>query len=149
MEKQSLVKEICPTTTQTWVKNGALLVDVREKDEVAELTYNVPNIINLPLSEFEERFNEIPQDKDLVVVCRSGARSLRVAGFLVNHGYTKVVNMEHGMIRWATKGFPTKGHTASVLQNSQNTGCCSTNTESTTVNTKNTSDKCGGSGDCC
>ena len=64
MEKQSLVKEICPTTTQTWVKNGALLVDVREKDEVAELTYNVPNIINLPLSEFEERFNEIPQDKD-------------------------------------------------------------------------------------
>ena len=149
MEKQSLVKEICPTTTQTWVKNGALLVDVREKDEVAEITYNVPNIINLPLSEFEERFNEIPQDKDLVVVCRSGARSLRVAGFLVNHGYTKVVNMEHGMIRWATKGFPTKGHTDSVLQNSQNTGCCSTNTESTTVNTKNTSDKCGGSGDCC
>ena len=149
MEKQSLVKEICPTTTQTWVKNGALLVDVREKDEVAELTYNVPNIINLPLSEFEERFNEIPQDKDVVVVCRIGARSLRAAGFLVNHGYTKVVNMEHGMIRWATKGFPTKGNTASVIQNSQNTGCCSTNTESTTVNAKSTSDKCGGSGDCC
>lgn len=149
MEKQSLVKEICPTTTQTWVKNGALLVDVREKDEVAELAYDVPNIINIPLSEFEERFNEIPQDKEVVMVCRSGARSLRAAGFLVNHGYTKVVNMEHGMIRWATKGFPTKGNTASVLQNSQNTSCCSTNTESTTVNTKSTSDKCGGSGDCC
>ena len=149
MEKQSLVKEICPTTTQTWVKNGALLVDVREKDEVAELAYDVPNIINIPLSEFEERFNEIPQDKEVVVVCRSGARSLRAAGFFVNHGYTKVVNMEHGMIRWATKGFPTKGNTASVIQNSQNTSCCSTNTESTTVNTKSTSDKCGGSGDCC
>ena len=149
MEKQSLVKEICPTTTQTWVKNGALLVDVREKDEVAELAYDVPNIINIPLSEFEERFNEIPQDKEVVVVCRSGARRFRAAGFLVNHGYTKVVNMEHGMIRWATKGFPTKGNTASVIQNSQNTSCCSTNTESTTVNTKSTSDKCGGSGDCC
>ncbi len=149
MEKQSLVKEICPTTTQTWVNNGALLVDVREKDEVAELAYDVPNIINIPLSEFEERFNEIPQDKEVVVVCRSGARSLRAAGFLVNHGYTKVVNMEHGMVRWATKGFPTKGNAASVIQNSQNNGCCSTNTESTTVNTKSTSDKCGGSGDCC
>jgi len=108
MEKQSLVKEICPTTTQAWVKNGALLVDVREKDEIAELAYDVPNIINIPLSEFEERFSEIPKDKEVVVVCRSGARSLRTAGFLVNHGYTKVVNMEHGMIRWATKGFPTK-----------------------------------------
>lgn len=149
MEKQTLVKEICPTTTQSWVKNGALLVDVREKDEVAELAYDVPNIINIPLSEFEERFNEIPLDKDVVVVCRSGARSLRAAGFLVNHGYTKVVNMEHGMIRWATKGFPTKGNTASVLQNSQNTSCCSTNTESTAVNKNSSSDKCGGSGDCC
>lgn len=149
MEKQSLVKEICPTTTQAWVKNGALLVDVREKDEVAELAYDVPNIINIPLSEFEERFNEIPQDKEVVVVCRSGARSLRAAGFLVNHGYTKVVNMEHGMIRWATKGFPTKGNTASVLHNTQNTSCCSTNTEATSANKNSSSDKCGGSGDCC
>lgn len=149
MEKQSLVKEICPTTTQTWVKNGALLVDVREKDEVAELAYDVPGIVNIPLSEFEERFNEIPQDRGVVVVCRSGARSLRAAGFLVNHGYTKVVNMEHGMIRWATKGFPTKGNTASVIQNSQNTGCCSTNTEATSANKNSSSDKCGGSGDCC
>lgn len=149
MEKQSLVKEICPTTTQTWVKNGALLVDVREKDEVAELAYDVPSIVNIPLSEFEERFNEIPQDRDVVVVCRSGARSLRAAGFLVNHGYAKVVNMEHGMIRWATKGFPTKGNTASVIQNSQNTGCCSTNTEATSANKNSSSDKCGGSGDCC
>jgi len=34
MENQTLVKEICTTTTQQWVVNGALLVDVREKDEV-------------------------------------------------------------------------------------------------------------------
>lgn len=57
--------------------------------------------------------------------------------------------MEHGMIRWATKGFPTKGNTAFVLQNTQNTGCCSTNTEATSVIKNNSSDKCGGSGDCC
>lgn len=124
MDKQTLVKEICPTTTQGWVKNGALLVDVREKDEVAELAYDVPNIVNIPLSEFEERFNEIPKDKKVVMVCRSGGRSLRAAGFLVNHGYTHVVNMEHGMIRWATKGFPTRGDTSSVLGITQNTGCC-------------------------
>lgn len=127
MEDQTFVKEICPTTTQEWVKNGALLVDVREKDEVAELAYAVSNIINIPLSEFEERFNEIQKDKQVIMVCRSGSRSLRAAGFLVNHGYTNVVNMQHGMIRWAEKGFPTKGN---ISGNSQSTGCCDTTSNS-------------------
>lgn len=123
MENQTLVKEICPTTTQEWVKNGALLVDVREKDEVAALAYDVPNIINIPLSEFEERFNEIPKDKDVVMVCKGGGRSLRAAGFLVNHGYDKVVNMQHGIARWVQKGFPTKGNTTVVTGSDS---CCST-----------------------
>lgn len=123
MESQTLVKEICPTTTQEWVKNGALLVDVREKDEVVELAYDVPNIINIPLSEFEERFNDIPKDKNVVMVCKGGSRSLRAAGFLVNHGYTSVVNMQHGIARWVQKGFPIKGNT-NVVTGSDS--CCST-----------------------
>lgn len=124
MENQTLVKEICPTTTQDWVKNGALLVDVREVDEVAQLAYDVPNIINIPLTVFEENFTKIPKDKDVVLVCKSGARSLRAAGFLVNHGYDKVVNMKYGMIRWVQKGFPTKGDTSSVTGN-DGSSCCS------------------------
>lgn len=159
MEKQTLVKEICPTTTQGWVKKGALLVDVREKDEVAELAYDVPNIINIPLSEFEERFNEIPKDKEVVMVCRSGGRSLRAAGFLVNHGYTNVVNMEHGIIRWATKGFPTKGDTSLVLRTTQSTECCNTSDSSQSccapinekekVNTTHSGESCCSKPGCC
>ena len=128
MKNQTLVKEICPTTTQAWVKNGALLVDVREADELAELAFDVPNIMHIPLSEFEERFAEIPKDKEVVVVCKAGVRSLRAAGFLINQGYdaNKVVNMQHGIIRWAQKGFATKGNTASVLGNTQDSGCCGT-----------------------
>lgn len=123
MENQKLVKEICPTTTQEWIKEGAVLVDVREKEEVAQLAYDVPNVLHIPLSEFEERFNEIPKDKKVVIACKSGGRSLRAAGFLVNHGYENVVNMQHGIIRWVQKEFPTKGDTASVLENDG--GCCS------------------------
>lgn len=114
MENQTLVKEICPTTTQKWVKNGALLVDVREKDEVDALSFDVPNIINIPLSDFENRYTEIPKDKEVVMVCKGGGRSLRAAGFLVNQGYTNVVNMQHGITRWVQKGFPTKGDTTIV-----------------------------------
>ncbi|PIY10907.1 MAG: rhodanese-like domain-containing protein [Flexibacter sp. CG_4_10_14_3_um_filter_32_15] len=123
MENQTLVKEICPTTTQAWVKKGALLVDVREKDEVEQLAYDVPNIINIPLSEFEERYTEIPTDKEVVMVCKGGGRSLRATGFLVNHGYTNAVNMQHGIARWVQKGFATKGDT-SVVTGSDS--CCST-----------------------
>ncbi len=141
MEKQTLVKEICPTTTQEWVKNGALLVDVREKHEVEELAYDVPNIINIPLSEFEERYTEIPKNKDLVMVCQSGNRSLRAAGFLINHGYTNVVNMEHGMTRWVQKGFATKGDRASVTD-FLSSGCCSPTTEKKKVKMSDLGDSC-------
>ena len=122
METQTLVKEICPTTTQSWVANGALLVDVRENHEVTQLTFDVPNIIHIPLSEFEERFNEIPKDSETVIVGSDPLKSLRAAGFLVNHGYSRVVNMKFGLERWVQKGFPTKGETSSVV-NGEN--CCS------------------------
>ena len=123
METQTLVKEICPSTTQQWVKDGALLVDVREKNEVAEVAYDVPNIMNIPLSEFENRYTEIPKEGNVVMVCQSGGRSLRAAGFLVNHGYENVVNMQHGMNRWLERGFPVKGNVKPAPGGSS---CCST-----------------------
>lgn len=122
MENQTLVKEICPTTTQKWVKNGALLVDVRENEEVAELAFDVPQIINIPLSEFDERFSEIPKNQATVIVASDPNKSLRAAGFLVNHGYENVVNMKHGLERWVQKGFPAKGNTSTVLNADS---CCS------------------------
>lgn len=117
-------KEICPTSTQKWVSNGALLVDVREANEVELLSFNVPNIINIPLSEFEDRYTEIPQDMEVVLVCKSGGRSLKATYYLLNHGYDaeKVVNMQFGMVRWVQRGFPTKGDTSSVLESGD---CCS------------------------
>lgn len=127
MENQTLVKEICPTTTQEWVKNGAVLVDVREMDEVNELAFDVPHILHIPLSEFEERYAEIPTNQDVVMVCKSGGRSLRAAGFLINHGYHQVVNMQHGLSRWVQKGFPTKGDNSTLAGDGSccsSSGCC-------------------------
>lgn len=125
MNNHISVNEICPTTTQAWIQEGALLVDVREKDELEELAFDVPALLHIPLSEFEDRHREIPQDKSVVMVCRSGARSLRAAGFLVNNGYDaeRVVNMQYGIIRWAEKGFPTKGDTSQYISAGGN--CCS------------------------
>ena len=122
METLSAVKEICPTTTLRWVENGALIVDVRENSEVDQLAFDVPNLLHIPLSDFEERYTEIPQDRNVVMVCQVGIRSLRATGYLVNHGYTNVVNMQKGINKWVQKGFPVKGDTSGI---SADESCCS------------------------
>jgi len=106
------------------MESGALLVDVREKDEVAELDFVAPKLKHIPLSEFEDRYAEIPTDVPVVIVCRDGQRSLRAAGFLRNHGYIHVVNMKMGLVRWVQKGFPTRGNTEGFVTNTA-TSCCS------------------------
>jgi rhodanese-related sulfurtransferase len=122
MENQLIVHEICPTTTQAWLKEGALLVDVRENDEVAQLAFDVPNLIHIPLSEFEDRFQELPKDKKLILACKAGSRSWRATAYLMHNDYDNVVNMKHGLERWVQKGFPTKGDTSTLTNNDS---CCS------------------------
>jgi rhodanese-related sulfurtransferase len=123
-------KEICPTTTMRKVTEGALLVDVRENEEVNELRFNTPNLLQIPLSEFEDRYAEVPKDMEVVMVCKSGGRSLKATYFLMNHGWTNVYNMQHGLIRWVQKDFPTKGNTSSILENKNAGSCCDSSSSS-------------------
>jgi len=102
------VKEIFPTTAREWLAEGAVMVDVRESNEVEELAYDVENLMLIPLSELEERFAEIPTDKNVIMACRSGARSFRATGFLMSNGHPSVVNMKSGILGWVERGFPTK-----------------------------------------
>ncbi len=108
-------KEICPTTTMGKVQKGALLVDVRSTEEVKEVSFDVPNYINIPLNELEDRISEIPKEKEIVMVSRNGERSLRTTYYLMNAGYENVYNMRDGITKWASKGFPTKGNVEALL----------------------------------
>ncbi len=109
-------KEICPTTTMKKVNDGALMVDVRNRQEVEVVNFDVPNYLNIPLNELEVRLHEIPKDKEIVMVCRSGERSLKTTYYLMNAGYQNVYNMRDGLIKWATKGFPVKGDVGELLK---------------------------------
>ncbi len=121
-------KEICSTTTFQKVKEGALIVDVRTPSEVTEVSFDVLNYMNIPTNELAERINEIPKDKEIVMVCRSGERSLRTTYYLMNAGYHTVYNLRDGIIKWASKGFPTKGNVQELLLNAScdcsNPNCC-------------------------
>ncbi|MEZ4909359.1 MAG: rhodanese-like domain-containing protein [Saprospiraceae bacterium] len=104
--------EISVHEAMEWIKNhGALLVDVREVDEVSALGYDVVHQMHIPLSVFESRFQEIPKDKKVIMACRSGARSMRATAFMVQNGWDseEVVNLNGGMMAWSQSNFPVKG----------------------------------------
>ena len=120
----SEAKEVCPTKTRRLISDGALLVDVREPPELTACAFDVPAIVNIPLSEFEQRWSELPQDRELVTVCRVGERSLKATYYLQYHGYTLVSNMSGGIAKWVRKGFPVKGQLAADAVAPASFCCC-------------------------
>lgn len=90
------------------VQQGSLFLDVREPEEIEDEAYDVPNILYIPLSDFETRFHEIPRDREVIVVCRRGVRSMRVAAFLIEQGWSPelIVNLEGGIYAWEDAGLP-------------------------------------------
>ena len=73
------------------------LIDVREADEFA--SGHLPGAINLPLSDFLERYEELDKDKPYYIICRSGARSAQACAFLNGEGYD-VINVAGGTSAW-------------------------------------------------
>ncbi|HRK73488.1 MAG TPA: rhodanese-like domain-containing protein [Rhodothermales bacterium] len=102
----SPTNQISVTEAHRLIGKKTVFVDVREHNEVTEQAYDIPGVIHIPLSVFESRYSELPKDKQLVVMCRSGRRSLQAYNLLKEKGYTNMTNMEGGMLQWQAKGFP-------------------------------------------
>jgi rhodanese-related sulfurtransferase len=79
------------------------IVDVREQHEFDEV--HVDGVTFIPMSQFESRMGELPHDETLYVLCRSGARSARVAAYLEHQGYD-AVNVSGGIVEWEASGLP-------------------------------------------
>ena len=84
--------------------SGALLVDVRERNELGEL--RPVGAVLMPMSELPTRIDELPRDRALMFICLSGVRSGRVASYLVQQGYPDVANVAGGMQAWKAAGLP-------------------------------------------
>ncbi|NJK46417.1 MAG: rhodanese-like domain-containing protein [Pleurocapsa sp. SU_196_0] len=94
-----------PQEAQSRLQNGAVLVDVRERDEFEAA--RVAGATLIPLSEFGERYTELPQGQEIVLICAGGVRSARAAEYAASHGYT-VTNLEGGINAWAAAGLPVE-----------------------------------------
>jgi rhodanese-related sulfurtransferase len=84
-----------------------VLVDVRQPEEYAQ-DGHVAGAKLLPLPLLSMRMQELPQDAQIVVICRSGNRSQVAAEQLARAGYTNITNVVGGMTAWARSGFPMR-----------------------------------------
>lgn len=82
--------------------NDLIVVDVREPSEYCDATGHIPGALNYPLSSgiLEARYEELPKDSPILVVCRSGGRSNQAANFLDSKGFSRVYDMMRGMMAW-------------------------------------------------
>ncbi|HEY7848779.1 MAG TPA: rhodanese-like domain-containing protein [Ktedonobacterales bacterium] len=86
--------------------DDALLVDVRELSEYQEV--RAPGAHLLPLSEFTQRYTELPHERALMLICHSGYRSLQATNFLLRHGYPRAANVIGGMEEWEAAHLPVE-----------------------------------------
>jgi rhodanese-related sulfurtransferase len=82
---------------------GAPVFDVRQPDEYEEA--HVPGAHLIPLAEVPDHLAELPSDQPVLLICKSGARSMRAAEFLDTQGYD-AVNVAGGTMAWIDAGFP-------------------------------------------
>lgn len=101
MASPTAIPQITPKELKARLDAGddLFLLDVREPHE-REIC-NIGGEL-IPKDTVTQNLARIPQDKEVVVYCRSGGRSNWVAQELVTrHGYSKVINLAGGMLRWS------------------------------------------------
>jgi rhodanese-related sulfurtransferase len=82
-----------------------VLLDVREPRELA--LASVPGAVHIRMSEVPARLGELDREREIVVMCHSGVRSLAVARFLQQQGYDRVANLAGGIARWGREVDPS------------------------------------------
>jgi rhodanese-related sulfurtransferase len=103
--EQKLAQEITVAEVARLRESGAFILDVREVSEWNEL--HVPGASLIPLGELSSRLSEVPKDRPVVVMCRSGNRSKEGRDILINAGFEQVTSMAGGIREWSAAGYET------------------------------------------
>lgn len=87
-------------------QDGAFLLDVRTPEEWND--FHAPGTTLIPLNELEGRLDEVPRDREVVVICRSGNRSQAGRDILGQAGFERVTSMSGGLNAWRDAGYPVE-----------------------------------------
>jgi adenylyltransferase/sulfurtransferase len=101
------IQNIRPTELKTRLDAGEdlFVLDVRMDWELAISHLDFAK--QIVLDELPERMTEIPQDRPVVVICRSGGRSMQACQFLEAQGWPDLYNLEGGILEWARQVDPS------------------------------------------
>ncbi len=91
-----------------------IILDVRTTEEYT--SEHIEGAMNIPLQELQEKVGILDKNKIILVYCRSGARSLQASQILVDNGFTRINNMEGGIVAWHNEGY-------SLIQTEENEDC--------------------------
>lgn len=97
------MKQISPAQLKQWADSNHefVLIDVREGWE--HETYNIGGTL-IPMGELPGRIKEIPTDKEVIVYCEKGIRSVIAIQRLEAAGFTNLINLSGGMKGWREAG---------------------------------------------
>ena len=96
-----MVNEISPSELKARREagTGPLVVDVREPWELD--VARIPDVLHIPMAQIPSRLGELDPHQEIVVMCRSGGRSTKVAQFLDSKGFSSVANLTGGILAWS------------------------------------------------
>ncbi len=100
----ALPSEISVAQAHDKYNQDTFFLDVREPEEWNE--YHIEGATLIPLGELASRVDDLPRDKEIVVVCRSGNRSQAGRDILKDAGFTQVTSMAGGVSQWQASGYP-------------------------------------------
>ena len=98
-------KEGISVKEMTHLAGEYFLVDVRSREEFAD--GHIAQAKNIPLSQLSKHIKEIPKDKAVYLICRSGQRSSQALSMLRKLGYTNIQQVRGGMMAWQLAQLPT------------------------------------------
>jgi len=104
-----MVSQISPRELKDRLEGGTrpVVLDVREAWELEMAS--LPEVVHIPMGELARRSRELDPNREIIVVCRSGGRSLHAAQFLAARGFRDVANLEGGILAWGRDIDPTIG----------------------------------------
>ncbi len=97
------VPQVFPPEVGPLLAAGATLIDIRESDEWREA--RIPGASFHPLSEINQWYETLPEDRPVILYCRSGQRSAMATQALIHQaGFDNVLNLSGGIVAWAEAG---------------------------------------------
>ena len=105
-----MIPQIRPAQLAQWLdavthQGQPVLLDVREPNELATASVKAGaiDLVAIPMNSVPQRLAELDAARPIACLCHHGARSHRVAAFLVANGFDTVVNIAGGIDAWATE----------------------------------------------